>query len=151
MAAKKNKGGRPQIGEEPIDIVSSIRLAKSDRAKIAAGAAACGMNKTMFMRQAVLNICELVTSENEDLPDLILLDLIMPEMNGFEFLVSFRESYSQTIPVLVLTGADLSKQEKEFLSSSAIQVLNKSEYSNDDVVQRLTHILSEMEFKNSGV
>ena len=34
--------------------------------------------------------------------------------------------------------------------SSAIQVLNKSEYSNDDVVQRLTHILSEMDFKNSG-
>ena len=26
------------------------------------------MNKTMFMRQAVLNICELVTSEAEDLP-----------------------------------------------------------------------------------
>ena len=68
MAAKKNKGGRPQIGEEPIDIVSSIRLAKSDRAKIAAGAAACGMNKTSFMRQAILNICELVTSEAEDLP-----------------------------------------------------------------------------------
>ena len=68
MAAKKNKGGRPQIGEVPIDIVSSIRLAKSDRAKIAAGAAACGMNKTSFMRQAILNICELVTSEAEDLP-----------------------------------------------------------------------------------
>ena len=68
MAAKKNKGGRPQIGAEPLDITSNIRLAKSDRAKIAAGAAACGMNKTSFMRQAVLNICELVTSEAEDLP-----------------------------------------------------------------------------------
>ena len=68
LAVNKNKGGRPQIGEEPIDIVSSIRLAKSDRPKIAAGAAACGMNKTMFMRQAILNICELVTSETEDLP-----------------------------------------------------------------------------------
>ena len=68
MAAKKNKGGRPQIGAEPLDITTNIRLAKSDRAKIAAGAAACGMNKTSFMRQAVLNICELVTSEAEDLP-----------------------------------------------------------------------------------
>ena len=68
MAAKKNKGGRPQIGKEQIDIVSSIRLAKSDRAKIAAGAAACDMNKTMFMRQAILTICELVTSEAKNLP-----------------------------------------------------------------------------------
>ena len=68
MAVKKNKGGRPQIGAEPLDITTNIRLAKSDRAKIAAGAAACGMNKTSFMRQAVLNICELVTSEAEDLP-----------------------------------------------------------------------------------
>ena len=78
MAVNKNKGGRPQIGEEQIDIVSSIRLAKSDRAKIAAGAAACGMNKTMFMRQAILNICELVTSETEDLPaaeDIMLVKL----------------------------------------------------------------------------
>ena len=69
MAAKKNKGGRPQIGVEPLDITSNIRLAKSDRVIIAAGAAACGMNKTSFMRQAVLNICELVTSEAEDLPE----------------------------------------------------------------------------------
>ena len=67
MAVKKNKGGRPQIGAEPLDITSNIRLAKSDRAKIAAGAAACGMNKTMFMRQAILNICELVTSEAKNL------------------------------------------------------------------------------------
>ena len=68
MAVKKNKGGRTQIGAEPLDITSNIRLAKSDRVKIAAGAAACGMNKTMFMRQAILNICELVTSEAKNLP-----------------------------------------------------------------------------------
>ena len=78
MAVNQNKGGRPQIGAEPLDITSNIRLAKSDRAKIAAGAAACGMNKTSFMRQAVLNICELVTSETEDLPaveDIMLVKL----------------------------------------------------------------------------
>lgn len=78
MAAKKNKGGRPQIGAEPLDITSNIRLAKSDRAKIAAGAAACGMNKTSFMRQAILNICELVTCEAENLPaveDIMLVKL----------------------------------------------------------------------------
>ena len=68
MAAKKNKGGRPQIGAEPLDITSNNRLAKSARVIIAAGAAACGMNITSFMRQAVLNICELVTSEAQDLP-----------------------------------------------------------------------------------
>jgi len=81
MAVNKNKGGRPQIGEEQIDIVSSIRLAKSDRAKIAAGAAACGMNKTMFMRQAILNICELVTSETEDM--LAVEDIMLVKLSRF--------------------------------------------------------------------
>ena len=66
--SKEEQRRTTQIGAEPLDITSNIRLAKSDRAKIAAGAAACGMNKTMFMRQAILNICELVTSEAEDLP-----------------------------------------------------------------------------------
>ena len=53
--------------------------------------------------------------QNEEIkPDLILLDLMMPVMNGFEFLKVIRETELSTIPILVLTGADLSEEEKNF-------------------------------------
>ena len=53
-------------------------------------------------------ICMSILWNEEIKPDLILLDLMMPVMNGFEFLKTIRETELSTIPILVLTGADLS-------------------------------------------
>lgn len=38
-------------------------------------------------------------------PDLILLDMVMPEMNGWEFAEAYTKKYEQRAPVIVLTGA----------------------------------------------
>jgi CheY-like chemotaxis protein len=55
-----------------------------------------------------------------------LLDLIMPEMNGFEFLVQMRARAEwRDIPVVVVTAKDLTEQDRQQLNLGAERVLQK--------------------------
>ncbi|MGI9331287.1 MAG: ATP-binding response regulator [Gammaproteobacteria bacterium] len=63
-------------------------------------------------------------------PSLIILDLMMPVMDGFEFLRELRRlEYGQNIPVLVLTAKELSPPERDLLEKQAQSVLHKGESS----------------------
>lgn len=68
----------------------------------------------------------LVQLENSR-PSMIVLDLIMPEMNGFEFLRTLRskEEFSD-IPVIVLSAEELSEEMEQELNSVAAEVICKS-------------------------
>jgi len=80
--------------------------------------------------------------QNEEIkPDLILLDLMMPVMNGFEFLKTIRETELSTIPILVLTGADLSEEEKKFLSGETLKILEKSDDTFSTIVKEVGNVL----------
>jgi len=64
---------------------------------------------------------------NNPIPALILLDLMMPEMDGFEFLEVIRKDDELTdVPVVVLTAKELTDAERTFLAERTILVLNKS-------------------------
>jgi CheY-like chemotaxis protein/anti-sigma regulatory factor (Ser/Thr protein kinase) len=80
--------------------------------------------------------------QNEEIkPDLILLDLMMPVMNGFEFLKTIRETELSTIPILVLTGADLSEEEKKFLSGETLKILEKSDDTFSTIVKEVGNVI----------
>jgi PAS domain S-box-containing protein len=69
-------------------------------------------------------------------PNLILLDLMMPVMNGFEFLAEMRASQQWSdVPVIVATAKDLSEEERERLNGSVAQVLAKGSYSRERLVE----------------
>jgi signal transduction histidine kinase/DNA-binding response OmpR family regulator len=60
-------------------------------------------------------------------PALILLDLMMPEMDGFEFLERVRDDAElREIPVVVLTAKELTESERAFLAERTILILSKS-------------------------
>ncbi len=60
-------------------------------------------------------------------PALILLDLMMPEVDGFEFLERIRENEGlDELPVVVLTAKELSEAERNFLAERTLLVLSKS-------------------------
>jgi CheY-like chemotaxis protein len=64
----------------------------------------------------------------EQRPRLILLDLIMPEMDGFSFVEALRKNPAwQSIPVVVVTGKDLLAEERERLKGYVRQVLQKGD------------------------
>ncbi|MEX0817629.1 MAG: response regulator, partial [Gaiellales bacterium] len=67
-------------------------------------------------------------------PDAIVLDLIMPEVDGFVVLERLQEDEeTRSIPVVVLTGRNLSPAERARLRTGAVSLLEKSAYSSGEL------------------
>ncbi len=67
------------------------------------------------------------------IPDLILLDLMMPEMDGFEFLEALRTvEMWQAIPVVVITAKDLSAEDHRRLNGGVERVVHKGARGDAD-------------------
>ena len=77
---------------------------------------------------------EALEALEEITPNAILLDLMMPEMDGFEFLEELRrhEAWS-TIPVLVVTAKALDAEERSFRDGRMARVVQKGSASPKDL------------------
>jgi signal transduction histidine kinase/DNA-binding response OmpR family regulator/HAMP domain-containing protein len=76
-------------------------------------------------------------------PNLILLDLLMPEMDGFEFLAKLRESPElATTPVIIVTAADLSEEDRRRLQGGVEHVLEKAAYGQEELLAEIRGIIS---------
>ena len=75
-------------------------------------------------------------------PNLVLLDLMMPEMDGFEFLVEFRKDpkFAAT-PVIVVTGADLSLADRRRLNGGVEHILQKAASGQEDFLRQIRELV----------
>jgi signal transduction histidine kinase/DNA-binding response OmpR family regulator len=80
----------------------------------------------------------------QGIPSLILLDLMMPEMDGFEFVSRLRanEQY-RLIPIIVLTAMTLTEEEKSWLSENVTRIAYKASTSWTSLIAELTNIVKE--------
>ncbi|MBI2573978.1 MAG: response regulator [Candidatus Wildermuthbacteria bacterium] len=79
----------------------------------------------------------------EKIPDLILLDLILPKLNGFDVLKSLKENQATAgIPVIVLTNLEGMGDIQKALDLGATTYLVKSNYSLEDIITKVTATLS---------
>jgi CheY-like chemotaxis protein len=77
------------------------------------------------------------------LPQLIVLDLMMPEMDGFEFLREFRENEAwRSIPVVVLTSKDLGSEERARLNGDVDKILQKGAYSREALLREVKKVVA---------
>ena len=68
-------------------------------------------------------------------PALILLDLMMPEMDGFEFMQELRKRPAlRMIPVVVITAKDITEEDRERLNGQVLRILQKGTFRMEDLV-----------------
>ena len=78
----------------------------------------------------------------EHKPQLILLDLMMPELDGFGFIEEMKNIEGlNDIPIIVLTAKKLTNEEKDYLNSHVHSILEKSESSMKEVLDKISYII----------
>jgi PAS domain S-box-containing protein len=82
-------------------------------------------------------------------PSLIVLDLMMPEVDGFEFLTELhRHPEWQSIPVVVVTAKDLTPEDRLFLNGSMLlsghprRVLQKGRFSREELLRQVRDLVA---------
>ncbi len=78
----------------------------------------------------------------QEKPRLILLDLMMPVMDGFDFLLEMRANTEwQNIPVIVLTAKDLTEEDRRALSGRVEQIVEKGARAHEQVVNLIRQVV----------
>ena len=80
----------------------------------------------------------------EKMPDLIILDLVLPKKDGFEALKELKSDAGLApIPVIVLTNLEGSQDVEKALSLGAFTYLVKANYSLDDMIEKIKQALGD--------
>jgi hypothetical protein len=78
----------------------------------------------------------------EQVPALILLDLMMPEMDGFQFVIEMRKVQAwREIPIIVVTAKDIDEEDRLRLNGQVAGVLQKAGTSCSELLPELVRIV----------
>ena len=77
-------------------------------------------------------------------PDLILLDLILPGMHGFEVLKKLKEEpETKEIPIIVLTNLEKMEDVEQAVKLGAVAYLVKARYTIEEVIEKIKKAIKE--------
>jgi CheY-like chemotaxis protein len=86
----------------------------------------------------------------EERPELILLDLMMPEMDGFTFLETLRQQEAwRSIPIIVVTAMDLTPDDHRRLNGYVEQILQKWAYSREGLLREIHSLVAAYATQNN--
>lgn len=76
-------------------------------------------------------------------PDLILLDLIMPRVDGYEVLHRLKESQWHDIPVIVLSNLGEKEEIDHALELGAKSFMVKANFTTSEIIEKMNSMLQE--------
>ena len=102
------------------------------------GILAMKLEKAGFLVERALDGKEAFSILEKKRPDLILLDLLLPGMEGYEVLSHIKEtSQWASIPVIIASNLDDPSERKRVQDLGAVDYLVKAEHTPDEIIQRV--------------
>jgi len=75
-------------------------------------------------------------------PSLILLDLMMPGMSGFEVVETLRtQDATRSIPIIVLTAKDLTDADKKALNGQVASIFERNSVAGTELIEWLQGVV----------
>jgi threonine synthase len=85
---------------------------------------------------------EAIELAKREVPDLILLDLMMPDVDGFSVLDALKaDPKTAPIPIIVVTAKELTHEENERLQGQIYSLMQKGEFMSDDFMDEVKSLL----------
>jgi len=107
------------------------------------------LEKNDFKVRSAVNGKEALEKVSETKPGLIILDLMMPEMDGFEFAERLRENKEWLdIPVVVITAKDLTKEDHSRLKGNVEAIMQKGSYSKNDLMSEIGERIKKLQVRS---
>ena len=102
------------------------------------------LNAQGYQVQVAKNGIEALQQIEDVPPDAVILDLMMPDMDGFEVLKNIRDNeISSQLPVLILTARHVTKDELSFLKGNNIhQLIQKGDISKSELLASIARMVS---------
>jgi PAS domain S-box-containing protein len=84
------------------------------------------------------------------LPELVILDLVLPKVSGFELLAEWRSNpRTADLPVFVLTSKDLTKEEEKYIHAHAESLLRKQNSWREQLIKQLERVVTSPSLENA--
>jgi CheY-like chemotaxis protein len=100
-------------------------------------------NEKWIVREACNGREALQELEKEGLPSIVVLDLMMPEMDGFQLLDALHAKPEwKNLPVLVVTAKELTAEDRTRLNGHVDRVLQKGSYRKDDLIEQVARMVA---------
>lgn len=80
----------------------------------------------------------------EKMPDVILLDLMMPKMDGFEFLKLMKQNTAVNVPVIVCSNISDNEINAKVINFGAAAIILKVDYSGKQLVEKVEYIMKDL-------
>ena len=81
----------------------------------------------------------------EGRPDLIILDLMMPEVDGFEVIHNLKKSEeTKDIPIIIVSAKKLTQEEIEYLNNNIERIIRKGNFTKEDLLRDIKRTLEEI-------
>src|SRR6202171_680992 len=86
----------------------------------------------------------------ESLPELVILDLVLPKMSGFELLAEWRSNpRTAELSVFVLTSKDLTKEEEKYIHAHAESLFRKQNSWREPLIKQLERVVTSPSLENA--